>query len=138
MPALIITRGLPGSGKTTWARKQRGYHRVNRDDIRAMLLPTWPHGDKIEEAICTLVSHQIIEVLLGTCRDVICDDTNLNPDHLKRLMAIGYEQRAEIVIQDFTNVSVEDCIYLDSTRPNPVGRDVIIRMWERYLKEKTQ
>jgi hypothetical protein len=34
---LIITRGLPGSGKTTWARQQVRFVRVNRDDLREML-----------------------------------------------------------------------------------------------------
>lgn len=36
---LIILRGLPGSGKTTWAKAfaqdEPWYHRVNRDDLRA-------------------------------------------------------------------------------------------------------
>ena len=42
MTALVITRGLPGSGKTTYARawvaEDREHRaRVNRDDIRQML-----------------------------------------------------------------------------------------------------
>ena len=36
MTTLTITRGLPASGKTTWARRSRpGAVRVNRDDLRA-------------------------------------------------------------------------------------------------------
>ena len=42
MTELIMARGLPGSGKTTWAKGQveksgGRYKRVNRDDLRAML-----------------------------------------------------------------------------------------------------
>ncbi|NUR25646.1 MAG: AAA family ATPase, partial [Catenulispora sp.] len=37
MPKFILTRGLPGSGKTTWAKAQPGFVRVNRDELRTML-----------------------------------------------------------------------------------------------------
>ncbi|HEX2774665.1 MAG TPA: AAA family ATPase, partial [Micromonosporaceae bacterium] len=38
MTRLIVTRGLPGSGKTTYARTlQPRVVRVNRDDLRRML-----------------------------------------------------------------------------------------------------
>src|SRR4029453_2439326 len=37
MAKLIITRGLPGSGKTTWAKAQPGTVRVNRDELRRMM-----------------------------------------------------------------------------------------------------
>ena len=38
MTRLLITRGLPGSGKTTFARTlQPRVVRVNRDDLRRML-----------------------------------------------------------------------------------------------------
>jgi len=134
MTTLVITQGLPGSGKTTWARTQSGYFRVNRDDIRAMLLTHWPYGQAWAEHACTLASHASISALLKANVDVICDDTNLNPEFLQKLMQLGKDAGAEIVIQDFTSVDVEDCIYLDSTRPNPVGAEVIVRMWEKYLK----
>jgi predicted ABC-type ATPase len=42
MTTLYMTKGLPGSGKTTWAKemvsKSKGsVKRVNKDDLRAML-----------------------------------------------------------------------------------------------------
>lgn len=48
MTTLTITKGLPGSGKTSWARQQPGW-RVNRDTLRAMLAPMWKHGDEADE-----------------------------------------------------------------------------------------
>ena len=43
MTRLLITRGLPASGKTTFARKlQPQVVRVNRDDLRLML-----HGGRL-------------------------------------------------------------------------------------------
>lgn len=134
MATLIVTRGLPGSGKTTWARDQSGYFRVNRDDIRKMLLDTWPYGDSGAEEACTTMTHSAIRTLLYSGYDVICDDTNLDIKHLKPILQIARTAGAEIVVQDFTNVPLVDCILQDSMRPNPVGEEVIIRMWKRYLK----
>ena len=42
MKKVIITKGLPGSGKSTWAKKlidknPNQYKRINKDDLRAML-----------------------------------------------------------------------------------------------------
>jgi predicted kinase len=43
MTRLLLTRGLPASGKTTFARKlQPRVARVNRDDLRLML-----HGRRL-------------------------------------------------------------------------------------------
>jgi predicted kinase len=42
MKEVILTKGLPASGKSTWAKKQvlestTNYKRVNKDDLRDML-----------------------------------------------------------------------------------------------------
>ena len=46
MPKIILTRGIQGSGKSTWAKKwveEEPTHRVrwNNDDFRKMLGPYW-------------------------------------------------------------------------------------------------
>ena len=58
MPKLILTRGIPASGKSTWAKAwvqedpQRRV-RVNRDDLRRMLEPKGANadGDRFREAV---------------------------------------------------------------------------------------
>jgi predicted kinase len=129
---LTITRGLPGSGKTTWARQQPGW-RVNRDDLRAMLRPTWPHGDPAHEDPLTEAQHSAICALLFHDRDVIVDDTNLRQDHVEALHQLADQYGAEFVIRDFTDVPLETCIEQDAARPNPVGEHIIRGMWQRYL-----
>lgn len=131
MTTLTITRGLPGSGKTTWARTQPAW-RVNRDDLRAMLRPTWKHGDDDHETLCSAIQYAIIRELLHD-RDVIIDDTNLRGDTMLALESIARIARAEFVVVDFTDVPLEVCIERDTARPNPVGEHVIRRMWEKYL-----
>ena len=77
MTRLLITRGLPASGKTTFARKlQPDVVRVNRDDLRRML-----HGQRLftqwAEAQVTHAQRAAVEALLRARADVIVDDTNL-------------------------------------------------------------
>ena len=76
MAKLIITRGLPGSGKTTWAKAQPGTVRVNRDELRRMM-----HGGHTGEGWAerqiTVAQRAQIEALLRAGVSVICDDTNL-------------------------------------------------------------
>lgn len=133
---LTLTRGLPGSGKTTWAKAQTAAQpntvRVNRDDLRAMLLTDWPHGDAGWEWVCTLAQYAQIRALLDAGMHVICDDTNLHAGALAGLTYLATCAKAEVRVQDFTDVPVAVCIARDAARPNPVGTAVIERMWAAY------
>ncbi len=137
MATLYITRGLPGSGKSTWARQQPGTVRVNRDDLRAML-----HGGHTGEGWAerqvTAVQHAAVEALLKSGQSVICDDTNLRGKTVKDLAAIASECGATAEIVDFTHVPLEVCLERDAQRPGSVGAEVIQRMHERYLAGKRQ
>jgi predicted kinase len=135
VPTLTITRGLPGSGKTTWAKQQDGAVRVNRDELRLML-----HGGRLgtqlAEAQVTRASRAAIEALLRSGSDVICDDTNLRARVVRELAELAAKAGADVVIEDFTGVPVEVCIERDAARPEPVGAPVIMGMHERYLAGK--
>jgi predicted kinase len=131
---LTITRGLPGSGKTTWARTQRGPVRVNRDDLRRMMHGGYLGLDRAERQV-SLAQYAQIDALLRHGVDVICDDSNLRPATVRRLVRLASACGAEVVIRDFTGVSVEECIVRDAQRAEgeQVGPEVIRRMWRRYL-----
>jgi predicted kinase len=133
---LTLTRGLPGSGKTTWAKAQTTTQpatvRVNRDEVRAMLLPDWPHGDRGWEQVCTIAQHAQIKALLDAGMHVICDDTNLNDCETATLVYLAMCAEARVRVQDFTSVPIEVCIARDAARPHPVGAQAIRRMWDNY------
>lgn len=134
---LTITVGLPGSGKSTWAKQQPGV-RVNRDDLRAMLVAgPWPHGDRAAEDMCTVAQHAQISALLGAGIDVICDDTNLRPDVVRALTDLAERAGAVVRVVDLTGVPVEECIRRDALRPEGerVGADRIQAMWDRYVAD---
>ena len=132
---MLITRGLPASGKTTFARKlQPGVVRVNRDELRRML-----HGRRLDteraENQVTLVQRTMVEALLRKGASVIVDDTNLRAETVRRWAALAAKYRASFEVYDFTDVPLEECLRRDAER-DPAGRvgaDGIRRMYDRYL-----
>ncbi|MGI5212256.1 AAA family ATPase [Plantactinospora sp. CA-290183] len=132
---LIVTRGLPASGKTTFARKlQPGVVRVNRDDLRRML-----HGERLftqwAEGQVTAVQRAQVEALLRVRADVCVDDTNLRSRTVRDWARLAARFGATFEVHDFTDVPVDECVRRDAERPEPdrVGEEAIRRLHERYL-----
>jgi predicted kinase len=143
MPTLILTVGLPGSGKTTWARAQQvgrtDIVRVNRDDIRDMLLQPWPYGGPAGELnrlerIVTGIQIGAVRNALRSGLDVIVDDTNLSHSVRRDFRALASDFGASVKIQNFQDVPLETCIERDALRERPVGASVIQGMFDRYLR----
>ncbi|GLW29830.1 AAA family ATPase [Actinoplanes regularis] len=135
MTRLLITRGLPASGKTTFARKlQPGVVRVNRDDLRRML-----HGQRLftqwAEGQVTHAQRAAVEALLRVRASVIVDDTNLRAKTVREWAEMAARFGASFEVHDFTDVPLEECLRRDADRPEDdrVGEDAIRRMHERYL-----
>lgn len=133
---LLITRGLPASGKTTFARKLQPYVvRVNRDDIRLML-----HGRRLftqwAEAQVTAVQRDVVETLLRVRADVVVDDTNLRTQRVREWAELAVRHNATLEVHDFTDVPLAECLRRDAARPDDerVGEEAIRRMFDRYLK----
>lgn len=137
---VIITRGLPGAGKTYWAKKmveshQGHYKRISKDDLRAMLdNGIW---SKSNEKNILYVRDNLMNMLLVQGYSVIIDDTNLAPKHEETIRGEVLELMGKMVkveVKDFTNVSLEECIKRDQKRSNPVGEKVIKDMYKQFLK----
>lgn len=138
---LWIPRGLPASGKTTWAREMLdgpplgSIVRLNRDELRAMMLPSGYRTPKPDaEMQVTKVQHGPIESLLRADVDVIVDDTNLRIKFVRNLMQIAAKAGASSEIVDtFLDLDVSVCIERDRSRQSPVGEDVIRGMHAKFL-----
>ena len=128
-----MTKGLPASGKSTWAKEQvansKGkIKRVNKDDLRAMIdAGVW---NKANEKEILNVRDTLINHYLSHGFSVIVDDTNLAPKHEETLQKIAEEHRSTFEVKSFLDVPLAECIRRDMLRPEPVGKKVIRRMYD--------
>ena len=135
MSKLIICRGLPASGKSTWAKQwvlEDPEHRVriNQDDIRLMLGKYWvPSREKLVQEI---QFDAIIEALSREF-DVVIDNTNLNNkvlDQFNRLIKTFEDY--EIEYKDFFDTPLSVCIERDKNRDLQVTEKVIRGFYNNY------
>lgn len=131
---LIMCKGLPGSGKSTWAREQIGFKRINKDDLRKMLdNSVW---SKQNEKFILVARDILIHHALSQGISIISDDTNLAPKHEETLRNIAKQYKAEFIVQDFTDVPIEVCIERDLKRFDSVGERVIRKQARDFLFPK--
>ncbi len=133
-----MLRGLPASGKSTWAKEQveksKGrVKRVNKDDLRAMLdNGIW---SRTNEKAVLAIRDVIIAKYFQLGVDVIVDDTNLHPKHEQQLKQLADKEGYDFEIKDFY-CPVSVCEERDAKRPNGVGPDVIRKMWTQFVCKK--
>jgi predicted kinase len=83
---VILTQGIPASGKSTWAkqvcRTDLRFKRVSRDDLRWMLFDS-AYEPKFEDLI-TNIEQGIVYGLLAQGFNVVVDATHIKPEYIKR------------------------------------------------------
>lgn len=139
MTELLITRGLPGCGKTTYARAwvaadREHRARVNRDDIRAMLDDGQFVKGVTEPRILAARDAAILSLLVKGV-DTICDDTNLPQRTARDLAKLAKRAGAGLTVVDLTGVPLATCLERNAARTDkhPVPADAIRDMHARYL-----
>ena len=135
MKTAYFLRGLPASGKTTWAKKKlaalnkdgnRRAVRVNKDEIRERLVAKgFASEGKVIKRETELVTKAMKSGLA-----VIIDNTHFNPIHEWRYRDLAEEHGYTFQIVSFTDISFDECIRRDQKRRKWVGQDVIVRMDE--------
>jgi predicted kinase len=122
---LVATRGLPGAGKTTWARDELARlraagvraARLSRDDTRGMLGLDPATTTEQQEDEVTTTHHSLIRALVAAGMEVvILDDTHLHPEHLRVTSALAKACGAQLRVHDMRHVPVQTCIEHDATR----------------------
>jgi len=145
MLKIIFLKGLPASGKSSWAKQyikeNSNVKIVNKDQLRAMLdCSVWSKDN--ERYIVELRDH-IISSSLVRGYSVIVDDTNFAKEHEGNIRQIAamheafYGEHVEFE-EKFFDVDVDECVRRDAQRTGSahVGKKVIYDMHRRYLAKK--
>lgn len=133
MKTVIITRGLPASGKSTWAKKlvesnPDRWKRVNRDDLRII------YNDyvftKLNEKLVLDIQEGAIRSILQNGFDLIIDNTHLTQKSLNAVYKILKSIGNILVMEKSFNVSIDECVRRNSLREghSNIKKDVIYNM----------
>lgn len=139
MKRVVMTVGLPASGKSTWAKKlltkEAGrWVRVNKDLLREMCHDS--KHTKANEKFVVRLRNLIILEALEDGKHVIVDDTNLHPKHIRVVTELVKGKATVEVNNSFLEVPVKECIRRDLNRPKSVGKDVIMQMYRQFILPK--
>jgi len=134
---ILLMRGLPCSGKSTYAKKlvedKSHYKRINRDLLREMIDGRW--SDSKEKTI-RKAELALAELFLTLGFTPIIDDCNLSPHAMHMWQDFATKMKATIEIKDFTDVPLDVCIERDRHRQHYVGEQVIRKMYHDFLQPK--
>lgn len=145
MSKIILTVGVSGSGKSTWAHEQWKENPLNtiivsRDNIRYMFGYTEetikdyysrPDLNKLEKQV-TLYEDSIIHEGLNLNKTVIVDAT-----HLKREYLVRYKIWNVPVEVIWFDTPIDVCIERDKNRNRTVGEDIIKKQYKQFLSLKS-
>ena len=139
MVKIIFCKGLPASGKSTWAsqycKDNINFIRLNKDDLREELQElnkqdTWNRD--FEKLILDTQREKGIS-LLKSGKSIIIDDTNFSNIHWGYWNNIAEKMGISIELKYF-DTPVDECVDRDKHREKSVGEDVIRSMYKKYVK----
>lgn len=131
-PTLIMLVGIPGSGKTTYAKKYiRNYENtihISSDKIRKEIFgDEATQGDPSE--VFSIMQKRAIEAL-NNGKSVVYDATNITRQD--RVHIISKCPKFVKIGCHIIWAPIETCIERDAARERTVGKDVIDRMLKRF------
>ncbi len=142
---IIILVGIPGSGKSTWAKQytkeNKDTLRVNRDDFRFMLSDSWDYSKKAEDIVTGLETDAAIYAI-NAGYNVIIDATNLSRDPKERwnfLTKLFHSAKVSIELKVF-DTPYEECVKRNAKRvgkervPDHIMENMYAKFCKLYLK----
>ncbi len=129
---IYVLRGLPASGKSTWAKEwvaedPENRVRVNRDDIRHQLFGKWVG---VDEQFVTKVEESMVREAVKAGKDVVVDAMHLKAAYVKKWQKFG-----TVVVKEFeipVDIAVEKDVVRGVIGGRSVGEDLIRGMAKRY------
>ena len=140
-PQLILTRGAPASGKTTYAEgmvRTHGFVNLNRDDLRASMFPHFYTNGRYKpnrqrEDAVTRAQYTMARDFISANQSVIISDTNLREDTVTRYRNLAAGWNANFQIKDFY-VDLDELLERNAKRDNGVPPKVVHDMYYRHVE----
>lgn len=137
---MMIVRGLPGSGKSTFSKRwvaqdPENRVRISRDDIRHMLFGKYYGLTISQESTVTKIEWGAIKAALSARQSVIIDNQNLKDAYVYPYLKIALEHKVAVLHKDF-KVDIDVVLKQNKERPADriVPEDKILAFQRRYFK----
>lgn len=137
MQEVYILRGVPASGKSTWARafvkQNRDFVILSRDGIREMI-GDYSHSPQTENFVTVLYDNLVKDVLKKK-KSLILDNCHAQPKYISETLKLIESTRlnVKVTLKEF-EYDVETCVERDAKRERTVGREVIEKM-DRAIRQ---
>lgn len=136
MPKLLVLRGLPASGKSTYARELVASYpagsvlRINNDELSLMMFGSAFGGGANTAQLLGKLRIELVRLAFRNHYSlVIVDNTNLVAKGVDRLRRLADECGADFELDEsFLDVPLAVCLERNAGRENPIPENVIIEM----------
>ena len=133
MSKIILTRGLPASGKSTWAKEFARVNpnvvRVSRDDLRTQLYPGADYRD-IDEDLITEAETALVRAALRQDKTVVVDAMHLQQRYINRWQRLGYP----VEIVEF-HTDEATLLVRNTNRESRVPNHVIVNNYKKFVNK---
>lgn len=147
MRILLITRGAPGAGKSTWVEEAGlSDYALSPDALRVMCSSlqtnldgsrSMPREQSVEKVVWKVL-FEMLEHRMSRGEFTVVDATASGKKDLKRYKELAERYRYRVYVVDFTDVPLDVCLLRNSLRPEPkrVPKEAVRNMYSRLAAQK--
>lgn len=146
MRKIIVTRGLPCSGKTTYVKefckKNPNFIRINEDDIKEIFCI---REDSDRYNFLYDIKEKAVESGLILGFDIIIDECILHKEDIDfaeeaiaKYRSLSENFKVQIEYKDFFDINIDEILENNDRRENSIGVEAIASFYEDFVNEASK